>query len=197
MPRHHELNVHKSLPTITEDTTPRPRRGEVDQRLLVDESGNTALHHLAKSGEVAMAEVLLSQQTNVSHHVSPVHVRNNNGSTPLHVAAYYGKEDMVGLLVEGGAKVFQKNQAGWHSGHYANRWSQPLNKRLTVGCKPGNPSTSSNRFCFKSVRDLNGPANTKEKRISNLKSDSGISIWNSKEYLQTWNSKECLKPLEF
>jgi len=187
---HHDVTHHKSLPTISEDNLNRPRRGDGDGGQAADQDGNTALHRAAKDGHVNMAEALLAQ-THVAN-VSPVHVRNNKGSTPLHVAAYYGKEDMVGILVEGGAKEFQKNKAGWHAGHYANRWSQPLNKRLTVGCKPGNPANTSHRFCFKPVRDLYDPAKTKEKRISDLKSDSGISIWNSKEYLPTWNSKECL-----
>ena len=42
--------------------------------------------------------------------MTQVEAKNISGSTPLHVAAYYGSRDMIHLLMENGAKPLNKNK---------------------------------------------------------------------------------------
>ena len=53
------------------------------------------------------------------------------GSTPLHVATFYGHAGTVEVLQAFGADSLYKNQHGWTAGHYAGRWSQPLGKEYS------------------------------------------------------------------
>ena len=39
-----------------------------------------------------------------------VETKNSSGSTPLHVASYYGSRDMINLLLEQGAEQTNKNK---------------------------------------------------------------------------------------
>ena len=40
-----------------------------------------------------------------------VETKNSSGSTPLHVASYYGSRDMINLLLDRGADQTHKNKA--------------------------------------------------------------------------------------
>jgi len=120
--------------------------------------------------------------SNVMSH--QVQNKNSQGSTPLHVASYFGQKGMVNLLLENGAKPYNKNKEGWHAGNYACRWNQPLNMRLSVGLKPGTPSLNSFKFSYKRIRDMRKCSeDTPEMRKQRLKSDSGISVCGSRESL--------------
>jgi len=91
---------------------------------------------------------------------------------------------MVHLLVDHGAKPFYKNKEGWHAGHYACRWSQPLDLRLSIGLKPSTPTMNSFKFSYKRIRDMRKCSeDTPEMRKQRLKSDSGISVCGSRESL--------------
>ena len=96
-----------------------------------------------------------------------VQSRNSTGSTPLHVAAYYGSRDMINILLESGAVQTDKNkvtqhssdsvrlkcfQFGWLPGHYASRWSQPLDQKIAIGLKPRTPAMNSSAFSFRRIR---------------------------------------------
>ncbi|KAK3542269.1 hypothetical protein QTP86_021992 [Hemibagrus guttatus] len=65
-----------------------------------DMDGCTALHYAAKNGHIRAATALLtfSQNKNVNE-------RNIWRRTPLHLAAEYGKERVIGLLLERQAKI--------------------------------------------------------------------------------------------
>ncbi|MFA5039816.1 MAG: ankyrin repeat domain-containing protein [Candidatus Omnitrophota bacterium] len=82
---------------------------DVDAR---DEYGNTALHHAAAMGSVAVAEVLLAAAA------EPDAV-NNVGQTPLHVAATVGRADVANLLLASGANSCAEDDIGWTPLHRA------------------------------------------------------------------------------
>jgi len=146
-------------------------------------TGNTKLHRLARSDDCLTANRMIDETQNVRRLVE---AKNISGSTPLHVAAYYGSRDMIHLLMENGAKPLNKNKHGWHACHYASRWSQPLDVRLAVGLKPCSPSTNSSRFTFRKIREMRKvqPEETVEKRKKLLASDSGISVCGSMDSLK-------------
>eukprot|EP00755_Sulcionema_specki_P001899 Sspe_Gene.26422::Locus_10936_Transcript_1_1_Confidence_1.000_Length_1225::g.26422::m.26422 len=68
--------------------------------------GNLPVHAAVESGHAPMiSEVVKSDP-------SLVNARNNDGSTPLHLAACDGKIEVVRLLVELGADVEARNDRG-------------------------------------------------------------------------------------
>ena len=99
-------------------------RGHLDmvQQLLdrgaqVNQPGWAPLHYAAShSGPQALPITQLLLQ----HHAF-VDTESPNGSTPLMMAAQYGSEDVVRLLLEEGAEPLQKNQLGLTAIDFANR----------------------------------------------------------------------------
>merc|ERR1719483_1898300 len=85
-------------------------------------TGNSKLHRLAKAGDCASVKKYLSNR-DPEEIWNLVQNKNSQGSTPLHVASYYGQKGMVNLLLENGAKPYNKNKEGWHAGNYACRWN--------------------------------------------------------------------------
>eukprot|EP00092_Neocalanus_flemingeri_P025029 GFUD01027141.1.p1 GENE.GFUD01027141.1~~GFUD01027141.1.p1 ORF type:complete len:198 (+),score=44.94 GFUD01027141.1:43-636(+) len=146
-------------------------------------SRNSKLHRLAKAGDCESVKRYFESK-DPEEIWNLVQNRNSQGSTPLHVASYFGRKEMINLLIDNGAKPFLKNKEGWHAGHYACRWSQPLDLRLSVGLKPCSPAMNSFTFSFKRIRDMRKCAeDTPEMRKQRLKSDSGISVCGSRESL--------------
>ncbi|XP_067685868.1 putative ankyrin repeat protein RF_0381 [Haliotis asinina] len=66
---------------------------------VVDKNGNNVLHLACRTGKKMMAEYILTQTT------VDINSRNNRKMTPLLIAAYYGKIDVLGLLLEAGANA--------------------------------------------------------------------------------------------
>ena len=66
---------------------------------------DTRLHDAAKTGDIAALRALLEKQPEL------VNARNNDGQTPLHVAAKSGHREMVGLLLEKGMKSMPKTSS--------------------------------------------------------------------------------------
>lgn len=66
-----------------------------------DEEGNTALHIAVKKGNMKIAEMLIGMPG------IDVNVRNNDQSTPLHLAAEKGDDEMVSVGMTGGQSVFR------------------------------------------------------------------------------------------
>merc|ERR1712059_20767 len=71
-------------------------------------TGNTELHTLAKQGDME-ATINLLAGLSKGEQWEAVQARNNLGSTALHVAAYYGRRDLVDLLIEAGANPWHRN----------------------------------------------------------------------------------------
>ncbi|XP_023321539.1 uncharacterized protein LOC111696226 [Eurytemora carolleeae] len=143
------------------------------------------LHLLARDGDTGDIEKYLSSVC-LQNLPDKLEYRNRSGSTPLHVAAYYGNGEAVSVLERFGANRFYRNKLGWNAGHYAGRWSQPLDMRLPVGLAPVAPTRNSQTFAFGKIRErMRKKDGEREQRKEKLKSDSGISIFDSKESLST------------
>ena len=111
---------------------------------------------------------------------------------------------MINLLLDQGGEPLESNkvdliksenifcylflsQHGWTPHHYATRWSQPLNVKLSVGIKPCSPVSNSSKFSFKKIKDMRKVTtkeDTLEKRKRELASDSGISVCGSLDSLK-------------
>ncbi|KAF7189861.1 Ankyrin repeat-containing protein YAR1 [Pseudocercospora fuligena] len=71
------------------------------------ETGNTVLHFCSANGLTELLQSFLAQGVS-----SLVNHENKEGNTPLHWAAYNGHLPIVKLLVENGAEIWKKNNAG-------------------------------------------------------------------------------------
>ncbi|MDR2851777.1 MAG: ankyrin repeat domain-containing protein [Burkholderiaceae bacterium] len=82
----------------------------VDQLLAhgaaVNKSGWTPLHYAATSGQVQIMRTLIED-----HHAA-IDAKSPNGTTPLMMAAGYGNDEAVKLLLAKGASATAKNQLG-------------------------------------------------------------------------------------
>ena len=78
----------------------------------VNQPGWSALHYAAAGTEVLLVRLLMEKGSDVNA-VSP------NGSTPLMMAAQYGSEDSVKLLLAGGADPKRRNQRDLHASDFA------------------------------------------------------------------------------
>jgi len=135
-------------------TSPSPGHGGL-QGLMGDGdtlSESSKLHRLAKSDNCLLGARTFLDGKDDLNVKRMVESKNLTGSTPLHVAAYYGSREMINLLMDNGAKPLNKNKYGWHACHYGSRWTQPLDMRLSVGLKPCSPTVNSARFTFRKIR---------------------------------------------
>lgn len=150
------------------------------------------LHLLARSGDAAAIRSFL-QACDPQMLAEHLESRTVEDSTPLQVAAYFGQQEAVRALQEFGASRTHRNKYGWHAGHYAARWSQPLDMRLAIGLRPVEAGRNSRSFAYRNIRDLRRKAEvaaaaaagtTKRGGGGRLKTaDSGICVCDSKEIL--------------
>lgn len=71
----------------------------LDQSNIVDSSGETILHHLARAGRADMIKVWLKDDQTCEMLLNK-NVKNRQGSTPLHIAAETGKADVIKIFLE-------------------------------------------------------------------------------------------------
>ena len=74
--------------------------------------GMTPLHIAAGSNDVHLVDFILSQVEDPS---SAANVRNEEGWTPCHLAAFLNNFDSLNLLVEAGGDLTKKNDNGMSS----------------------------------------------------------------------------------
>ncbi|WP_354415248.1 ankyrin repeat domain-containing protein [Variovorax atrisoli] len=90
----------------------------VDQLLkrdaAVNKTGWTPLHYAATSGQIAIMKTLLEN-------FAFIDAQSPNGTTPLMMAAMYGSNDAVKLLLDEGADTTMKNQLGMTAVDFANK----------------------------------------------------------------------------
>ena len=80
----------------------------------VNKTGWTPLHYAASSGQLSIMKVLL-------HKHAFIDAQSPNGTTPLMMAAMYGSNDAVKLLLAEGADTAMKNQLGMTAVDFANK----------------------------------------------------------------------------
>lgn len=95
-------------------------KGDLDvaQRLIargaaVNKTGWTPLHYAATGGHVALISLLLE-------HSAYIDAESPNRSTPLMMAARYGSEDAVRLLLDEGADPTLRNEQGMTAADFAS-----------------------------------------------------------------------------
>jgi len=109
----------------------RRRRARVVQQLLamgarVNQPGWTALHYVASADHphsLDIARLLLD------HHAY-IDAESPNKSTPLMLAAQYGSQAMVELLLDAGADVQMRNQLGLTAVDFARRSDRDFMVRI-------------------------------------------------------------------
>ena len=70
-----------------------------------DCDGNTALHHSCKRNVRLSTTWLLGRKPHL-------HIKNNQGETPLHIAAYMQNINMIKLLLKSGANIHETDKFG-------------------------------------------------------------------------------------
>lgn len=76
------------------------------------QAGNTALHHAAVAGNLAAAKLLL---TSGPRGLQTLNMVNNKGRTPLHVAAVFGRQQLLQTLLKlDNARVDAKDKVSLH-----------------------------------------------------------------------------------
>jgi ankyrin repeat protein len=80
----------------------------------VNKPGWAPLHYAATNGHLEIMELLLEQHAFID-------AESPNGSTPLMMAAHYGSETAVKLLLDAGADATMRNQLGLSAIDFANR----------------------------------------------------------------------------
>jgi ankyrin repeat protein len=65
------------------------------------------LHHAAQKGRLEVVEFLVVEQE------AYLDEKDNDGQTPLYVAAVYGSDDVAEFLVFHGASIDERAERGW------------------------------------------------------------------------------------
>ena len=73
--------------------------------IIRDSNRWTSLHHCAAGGCISTAEILL-----VNHSMNLMTAADQEGNTALHVAAKYGHEDIVELILSRGGDITVRNK---------------------------------------------------------------------------------------
>jgi ankyrin repeat protein len=109
------------------------------------ESGETPLHILAKSGKSEELDILAARADTLDMHTTPEY--KDGPATPLYLAALYGRDDAVRVLLERGASVDEVSPPGqeypnalwaaFMNGHYVS-----ASHLLQNGADPDTPAGS-------------------------------------------------------
>jgi len=98
----------------------------LDRGAAVDQSGWTALHYAASGAQPQTVAWLLARGAKVD-------ARAPNGSTPLMMAARYGAEPAVDLLLAGGADVNLRNALDLSAADFARQGGRELLAKRLAG----------------------------------------------------------------
>lgn len=96
----------------------------LDRGAKVNQPGWSALHYAASGPEPKLVQLLIDRGADLN-------AGSPNDTTPLMMAAQYGSEDSVNLLLARGADVTRKNQKGLRAVDFARlSGREPLVKKL-------------------------------------------------------------------
>jgi ankyrin repeat protein len=112
------------------------------------------IHDAAKAGDLAKVKALLNSNPDL------VSSKDNNGTTPLHLAAHEGHKDMAELLLANKADVNAKDMYGDTPLHYAALWGYMdmvqllLANKADVNANDSNGNTPLHEAAFKDHKDI-------------------------------------------
>ena len=95
----------------------------IDKDADVNKTGWSPLHYAASGQQADVVEMLLE-------HSAYIDAESPNGSTPLMMAAMYGKESLVSLLLNAGADPSLKNHLGLTASDFAKRAGRDSTAKL-------------------------------------------------------------------
>ena len=98
-------------------------------RMARDSLGCIPLHYAALAGHLRCVIALVGRADNIKMSPDEVNAAEVKGSTPLHYAAQNGQEKICGLLLEAGALLGAKTEAG-HTPLMVAQHFQPNNAAL-------------------------------------------------------------------
>ena len=89
----------------------------------VNKTGWTPLHYAATGGQARIAAFLIGAHAQVN-------AESANGTTPLMMAAMYGNDQTVKVLLEYGAEAYLRNDQGLSAEDFANRAGRESSARM-------------------------------------------------------------------
>ncbi|UJR31614.1 hypothetical protein I4U23_019097 [Adineta vaga] len=105
----------------------KPLRGHSLPAFAQRRGTTTALHQAATEGQRDVIAMLLNDPD-----CPDIHSKNEEGNTPLHEACFFGRDDAVKELLQGGASWKFVNKLGWTSLHQAALGNCPTTVDLLI-----------------------------------------------------------------
>lgn len=96
----------------------------------VNKTGWTPLHYAVTGSQVTIMKQLIEKYAFID-------AQSPNGTTPLMMAAMYGSNETVKLLIEEGADPLMKNQQGMTAAEFAKRANRPDAMALVIAAMRG------------------------------------------------------------
>ena len=110
------------------------QQAEVNELLerdaAVNKTGWTPLHYAVTGSQLTIMKLLIEKYAFID-------AQSPNGTTPLMMAAMYGSNETVKLLIEEGADPLMKNQLGMTAADFAKRANRPDAMALVIAAMRG------------------------------------------------------------
>ena len=110
------------------------QQAEVNELLerdaAVNKTGWTPLHYAVTGSQLTIMKLLIEKYAFID-------AQSPNGTTPLMMAAMYGSNETVKLLIEEGADPLMKNQQGMTAADFAKRANRPDAMALVIAAMRG------------------------------------------------------------
>ena len=110
------------------------QQAEVNELLerdaAVNKTGWTPLHYAVTGSHLTIMKQLIEKYAFID-------AQSPNGTTPLMMAAMYGSNETVKLLIEEGADPLMKNQQGMTAADFAKRANRPDAMALVIAAMRG------------------------------------------------------------
>ncbi|KPK43477.1 MAG: hypothetical protein AMJ65_05645 [Phycisphaerae bacterium SG8_4] len=102
-----DVTIHLAVFVGDADTT-RSLINEGGKVNLLDDRGYAPLHYAAKTGNRALAELLIAEGAEID--IKSLKYSEDPNASPLYVAVYYGNPEIVRLLISAGADLAERDE---------------------------------------------------------------------------------------